>query len=131
MALPINKVRPEMRWKIYYHDPDRRDKFFTYSNLDGSAAGAPDFGIVCIVQPIWGGRERTYVAGGDWYAIDEEGKWVTFNDSGLQDRKDNNIPYSHLKQGRWINDERYAEILTRAHGDADFGGNGKYRKVEE
>lgn len=131
MALPRNKSHPTMQWKIYYHDPNRSDKFFTYSNLDGSAADAPVDGVICIVQPIEGGRFRERLAGGDHYAIDEEGKWVTFNESGLVERDANNIPYSHLKNGRWINLERYQEILTRAHGDVDFGGNGKFRAVEE
>ena len=131
MALPRNKSHPTMQWKIYYHDPDARDYFSTYSNLDGGAADAPDTGVVCIIQPIVGGRYREKVAGGDYYAIDEEGKWVTFNEDGLQDRIDNNIPYYHLKNGRWINNERYGEILVRAFVDVDFGGSGKVRRVEE
>ena len=131
MALPRNKSHPTMQWKIYYHDPNAPERTTTYSSDDGSPADAPEFGVICIVQPIWGGRERTQLRGGKYYAVDEEGKWVTFNEDGLQDRKDNRIPYYHLKEGRWINDDRYGEVITKAYGDADFGGDGKYRKVEE
>ncbi len=131
MALPRNKFNPDVQWRIYYHDPDRADKYFTYSNLDGRAADAPTDGVQCIIQPIEGGRFRHIVSAGDHYAIDDEGKWVTFNADGLQERIRNNIPYFHLKNGRWINLERYQEIRTRAFGDVDFGGNGKFRAVEE
>lgn len=130
MALPRNKSNPDVHWKIYYHDPTAPDYFSTYSNLDGSAADAPEYGVLVIVQPTEGGRYRERVCNGDYYAVDEEGKWVTFNESGLDDRKKNNVPYSHLKNGRWINLERYQEIMTRAFGDIDFGGDGKFRAVE-
>jgi len=76
-----------------------------------------------------GGRAVDRVAGADFYAIDEEGKWIGMDASGLQDRRDNNIPFRALKNGRWINLDRYQEIMTRAHGDDDFGGNGRFRKV--
>lgn len=130
MALPINKFNPDVQWKIYYHDPDKADKYFTYSNLDGRAANAPIDGVICIIQPVEGGRYKETIASGDHYAMDEEGRWVTFMADGLQERIDNNIPYNHLKNGRWISTERYQEIRTRAYGDVDFGGNGKFTAVE-
>jgi hypothetical protein len=130
MALPINKTRPDIRWKIWYHDPESPKYCTSWTNLDGPARDAPTQGVICIVQPVEGGRFRERVAGADYYAIDEEGKWIGMDASGVEDRRENNIPFRALKQGRWINTERYQEIMIRAIGDRDFGGNGKTRAVE-
>jgi hypothetical protein len=80
---------------------------------------------------VEGGRYKERISGADYFAIDEEGKWVGMDASGIQDRRENNIPFYALKQGRWINTERYQEIMTRANGDVDFGGDGNFRRVEE
>jgi len=125
MALPVNKVNPNLQWRIYYHDPNSEDYFSTYSNLDGSAEDAPVQGVIAIVQPSDGGRWKDVVVGGDFFAIDEEGKWVGMDANGIADRQANNIPFTALKEGRWINTDRFNEIHSRAHNDVDFGGLGR------
>ena len=123
-----NKVNPLVKWKIYYHDPDALGYYSTFSNLDGSAEDAPIHGVIVIYQPMYNGRAVDRVMGGDFYAVDEEGKWVGMDASGIQDRKDNNIPYSALKTGRWINTERFQDILYLADGDPDFVQDPEKRK---
>jgi hypothetical protein len=83
------------------------------------------------MQPIEGGRSAEQISGADYYAIDEEGKWTGMDASGVSDRRENNIPFHALKQGRWINTERYQEIMIRAGYDRDFGGDGRLRAVEK
>jgi len=125
MVLPVNKVNPALQWRIYYHAPDVGEYFSTYSNLDGAAEDAPVQGVICIVQPTDGGRCREVVFGGDYFAMDEEGKWIGMDANGITDRDANNIPYSALKEGRWINTDRFNEIYSRAFNDVDFGGLGR------
>ena len=129
MPLAGNKRNPNIRWKIYYHDPETPEYHTTWTNLDGLAKDAPVDGVICIVQPMDGGRAADRVAGADFYAIDEEGKWIGMDADGIRDRTENNIPFRALKNGRWINLDRYQEIMTRAFGDSDFGGTGKFRRV--
>ena len=116
----INKANPLITWKIYYHDPDAPNYYSTFSNLDGRAEDAPVNGIVLIQQPMENGRGVDVVLYGDYYALDEEGKWIGMDANGLQDRRDNDIPFSALKQGRWINTERFIDIQYLARDDADF-----------
>jgi hypothetical protein len=130
MALPTNRVNPKVHWKIWYHDPDSPRYCTTWTNRDGPARDAPTTGVICITQPVFGGRYREIICNADYYAIDEEGKWTGMDQSGIDDRTANNIPFHALKQGRWINTERFQEILSRARGDVHFGGNGKFRAVE-
>ena len=130
LLLPINKFNHLVHWKIYYHDPDSPTYHKTWSNLDGPSHEAPSYGVICIVQPVEGGRYKEVVANADYYAQDDEGKWHGMGESGLKDRREHNIPFYALKAGRWINTERYQEILSRANTDPDFGGNGKFRMVE-
>ena len=115
-----NKVNPLIKWKIYYHDPDAPNYYSTFSNLDGTAEEAPVQGVIVIQQPIENGRGVDAVSNGDFYALDEEGKWIGMDESGKQDRIDNHIPFSALKEGRWINTERYWDILYLADDDKDF-----------
>ncbi len=116
----INKANALIKWKIYYHDPDAPNYYSTYSNLDGSAEDAPVYGVILIQQPIENGRGIDQVADGDYYALDEEGKWIGMDPNGLKDRQLNNIPFSALKEGRWINLERYWDIRYLAGDDKDF-----------
>jgi hypothetical protein len=125
MTLPVNLINPDLHWRIYYHDPEAEDYFSTYSNQDGEPDDAPVYGVICIVQPMSGGRWRDVVVQGDYYAVDEEGKWIGMDDNGIADRDANNIPYSALKEGRWINTDRFNEIYSRAFNDVDFGGLGR------
>jgi len=125
MTLPVNKVNPDIQWRIYYHDPEAEDYFNTYSNQDGTAEDAPVQGVICIVQPVDKGRMKDIVMQGDYYAVDEEGKWIGMDDNGIADRDANNIPYTALKEGRWINTDRFNEIYSRALNDVDFGGLGR------
>ena len=129
--LPTNKFNNLVHWKIYYHDPDSLTYHRTWSNLDGPVHEAPVKGVICIIQPIEGGRYKELVCNADFYAMDEEGKWIGMDSNGIRDRKENQIPFYGLKEGRWINTERYQEILSRAKEDPDFGGTGKYVPVEE
>lgn len=115
-----NKVNPLVKWKIYYHDPNSHNYYSTYSNLDGSAEGAPVHGVILIHQPIEEGRGVDKITGADFYALDEEGIWTGMDASGVQDRIDNNIPFTALKEGRWVNTERFWDILYLAGDDADF-----------
>jgi hypothetical protein len=61
-----NKVNPLIKWKIYYHDPNSRNYFSTYSNLDGSAEDAPVQGVILIHQPVEEGRGVDKVSGADF-----------------------------------------------------------------
>ena len=124
----VNKANPLIKWKIYYHDPDSHTYYSTFSNLDGSAEDAPIHGVILIQQPIENGRGVDKVAFGDYYAIDEEGKWIGMDAMGLQDRIDNNIPFTALKEGRWINTERFWDIYYLAGDDADFTNKREGRK---
>lgn len=119
----VNRANPLILWKVYYHDLDAPNYFSTFSNLDGTADSAPVQGVILIQQPIENGRGIDRVAGGDYYAIDEEGKWIGMDAAGKQDRDDNNIPYFSLKEGRWINTERFWDILYLAGDDPDFVEN--------
>ncbi|KKN92416.1 hypothetical protein LCGC14_0209070 [marine sediment metagenome] len=116
----INKANPLITWKIYYHDPNSKDYYSTFSNLDGTAEQAPVNGVIVIQQPIENGRGIDQVTNGDYYALDEENKWIGMDVLGLQDRIDNNIPFTALKEGRWINLERFWDILYLAGDDKDF-----------
>jgi len=116
----VNKANPLIVWKIYYHDPDAPNYFSTFSNLDGRAVNAPEFGVVLIQQTSENGRGIDVVLYGDYYAMDEEGKWIGMDALGKADRDLNNIPYSALKQGRWINTERFHDITYLAGDDKDF-----------
>ena len=118
-----NKVNPLIEWKIYYHDPLSKDYYSTFSNLDGTAEEAPINGVIVIQQPIESGRGIDQVANGDYYALDEENKWIGMDALGLQDRIDNSIPFSALKEGRWINLERFWDILYLSADDKDFTQN--------
>ncbi len=118
-----NKANPLIKWKIYYHDPTAKDYYSTYSNLDGEAEDAPTQGVVVIQQPIENGRGIDQVVNGDYYALDEENKWIGMDALGLQDRIDNNIQFSALKEGRWINLERFWDILYLSADDKDFVQN--------
>lgn len=129
--LPINKFNRMVKWKIYYHDPESPTYHRTWSNLDGPEWEAPIQGVICIIQPIEGGKFKEVIHNANFYAIDEEGKWIGMNKSGIKDRIENSIPYYSLKEGRWINTDRYQEILSRARQDPDFGGNGTYNPIEE
>lgn len=115
-----NRANPLIEWKIYYHDPDAKDYYSTFSNIDGTAEEAPVYGVILIQHPILDGRAVGKVSGADYYALDEEKKWIGMDALGLQDRIDNSIPFSALKQGRWINLERYWDILYLADDDKDF-----------
>ncbi len=119
----VNKANPLILWKIYYHDPDAKNYYSTFSNLDGTAKDAPTQGVIVIQQPIENGRGLDQVINGDYYALDEEDKWIGMDALGLQDRIDNNIPFSALKEGRWINLERFWDILYLAADDKDFVQN--------
>jgi hypothetical protein len=130
-----NKANSKIRWKIYYHDPDAPNYYSTFSNLDGTAEDAPIHGVIAIQQPMENGRGVDQVVGGDFYALDEEEKWIGMDDIGVQDRKDNNLPYSALKIGRWINTERFWDITYLAADDPDFvqkpgGRKSRLPKVE-
>jgi hypothetical protein len=118
-----NKANPLIKWRIYYHDPEAKDYYSTFSNLDGRAVEAPVNGVIVIQQPIENGRGIDQVSNGDYYALDEENKWIGMDALGLQDRIDNNIPFSALKEGRWINLERFWDILYLAADDKDFVQN--------
>jgi hypothetical protein len=128
--LPINKANHLVQWKIYYHDLDSPTYHRTWSNVDGPSNEAPVYGVICIIQPVEGGRFKEIIANADYYAIDEEGKWIGMNTAGVRDRQEHRLPFFSLKEGRWINTDRYQEILSRAHGDPDFGGDGTFRLVE-
>jgi hypothetical protein len=123
----VNKANPLITWKIYYHAPDAPNYYSTFSNLDGRAEDAPVYGVIVIQQPIENGRGIDRVVGADYYAIDEEGKWVGMDDKGLEDRRINNLPYSALKEGRWINTDRFWDILYLSSDDKDFVYNPKGR----
>ncbi len=125
----INKANPLITWKIYYHDPDAPNYYSTFSNLDGTAEEAPIQGVVLIQQPIENGRGIDRVMYGDFYALDEEGKWIGMDQLGLNDRINNNIPFSALKEGRWINLERFWDIIYLAGDDADFVSTQEGRKT--
>ena len=129
--IPVNKYNHLVHWKIYYHDPESPTYHRTWSNLDGPPWEAPYYGVVCIVQPIAGGKMKEVLCNANFYAQDEEGKWIGLGKSGLRDREENKIPIYCLKEGRWINTDRYHEIMSRANRDADFGGDGGYNPVEE
>jgi hypothetical protein len=90
--------------------------------MDGPPSDAPTEGVICIVQTADRGRSKDIVQYADYYAIDEEGKWIGMDASGVQDRRENNIHFHALKTGRWINTDRLQEIRSRAHNDPDFGG---------
>ena len=116
----VNRANPDITWKIYYHDPDAPNYYSTFSNLDGDAEDAPTQGVIVIQQPIENGRGIDPVAGADFYGLDEENKWIGMDANGIQDRIDNNIPFSALKEGRWINLERFWDITYLAGDDKDF-----------
>jgi hypothetical protein len=99
--------------------------------MDGPPSDAPTEGVICIVQTADGGRSKDLIHSADYYAIDEEGKWTGMDASGIQDRRENNITFSALKTGRWINTDRYLEIKSRAHNDPDFGGLDRHILVDE
>ncbi len=124
----VNKANPLIEWKIYYHDPDAPNYYSTFSNLDGKAEDAPVHGVIVIQQPIENGRGIDKVANGDYYALDEEGKWIGMDAAGLEERRRNNIPFSALKEGRWINLERFWDILYLAGDDSDFISKTEGRK---
>ena len=123
-----NRANPLIIWKIYYHDPDSPDYYSTFSNLDGTAESAPTQGVIVIQQPIENGRGIDQVASTDFYAIDEEGKWIGMDILGLQDRIDNNLPVIALKEGRVINLERFWDILYLTADDKDFVQNPEGRE---
>jgi hypothetical protein len=122
MALPKNRAHATIQWKIWYHDPESPTYCTTWSNQDGPAKEAPVEGVICVVQTADQGRSKDIVCQGDYYAIDEEGKWIGMDASGVADRRENNLHFHALKNGRWINTDRYQEIKSRAHNDPDFGG---------
>jgi len=129
--LPVNKYNHLVHWKIYYHDPNSPTYHRTWSNLDGPSHEAPLHGVICILQPMAGGACKEIVCGGDFYAMDEEGKWIGMDESGVKDRLEHSISYYSVKHGRWINTDRFQEIMSRAKGDPDFGGDGSFNPVPE
>ena len=131
MALPKNRSHDHIQWKIWYHDPESPEYCRTWSNQDGKAIDSPVGGVVCIVQTADQGRSKDIVSGADHYAIDEEGKWIGMDAAGVADRRENNLHFHALKKGRWINTDRYQEIMSRAHNDPDFGGLGRPVLMEE
>lgn len=131
MTWPRNKANAEIKWKIWYHDPNSPTYYTTYSNLDGPPRDAPVQGVICIVQTSDGGRSKDMVHNADFYIIDEEGKWTGCDQSGLDDRQANSIPYHALKHGRWVNTDRHQAIRSAAHNDLDFGGLDRAILLEE
>ena len=115
-----NKANPLIKWKIYYHDPEAKRYYSMFSNLDGRAEDAPIHGVIVIQQPIENGRGIDRVMGADFYALDEENKWIGMDANGVQERTDNNVPFSALKEGRWINTDRFWDILYLTSDDKDF-----------
>jgi hypothetical protein len=109
-----------VKWKIWYHDPESPTYCRTWSSLDGSALDSPFQGVICITQWVDGGRHFERVCNGDYYAIDEEDKWIGIDSRGIQDRRENNIKFHSLKQGRWVNTDRFRDIMERAFKDPDF-----------
>jgi hypothetical protein len=131
MAWPTNRSNPDLKWKIWYHDPNDPNHYNTFSNQDGPPRDAPTHGVVCIVQTCDGGRSKDMWDGQDYYIIDEEGKWIGVSQHGIDDRDARGIPYRALKHGRTVNTDRYQEIRSRAHNDPDFGGMDRAILVDE
>lgn len=110
-----------LEWRIYYDDAN------TFDNLDGEPWEAPGRGVVAVVQvdqsPVMYNVGRRVYREHNWYWYHKEwGTWFGSTTAGLLDQltsdQTNNI--CAIKQGRWVADKIYREIMNCAENDPDF-----------
>lgn len=114
-----NPTTPGLLWKIYYYDPERVEVMKTFTNLDGTPAEAPEDLVLCILSVTEEGA-RYELTNADYYFVDNEGKWGGAYLTGLQDRDRLNIPHDPVKNGYWVNTDRWNEACRVWGADTDF-----------
>lgn len=114
LGIAQNPGNPEVVWRIYYADYTRPNGYYTVSNLESDPTDVPEDGIICIVQNEPDVNSLFFVTGGEFYFINESGKWQ----AGFED--DSPDGYAVVKKGYWIDDETFNTIQRIAHFDTDF-----------
>ena len=120
-----------MEWRIYYDDGS------TFDNLDGAPWEAPGRGIICVVQPDPSPEMysvNTQVLQGHpfyWYHV-EWGYWLHSDRDGILDQltADRGNQVCAVKMGRWLDFNKYREILETAKNDFDFPKKSGTSKAE-
>ena len=108
-------------WRIWY------DNGTAYSSEDGTPENAPGRGVICIMQD----SERTgrhKLSGADYYIL-RDGRWFGVDLFGLWDYLADRGK-KIVKFGRFVERERFNEIMRQAEQDDSFPARSAWEPTE-